>query len=261
MATLIHPSAVVEPGAEIGQDVKIGPYAVVEGPCRIGDRCRIDAHAQIKKLTYMGQENRVHSFACVGGEPQDLKYDGSDTTLEIGDRNTIREFATLNRGSEEKRTVVGSDCLFMAYSHVAHDCQLGNRVILANSGTLAGHVHVGSHVVIGGLSAVHQFVHLGDFAFVSGLTGVAQDIPPFMLCAGGRAKLRGLNLVGLRRAGFSNETIKTLKRAYRILWCSDLGRAEALSRIEAELPELEPLQLLTAFIRSSRRGVASGLES
>lgn len=260
MASRIHSSAIVDAKAELGQDVEIGPYAVVEGPCRIGDGCRIHAHAQIKKLTYMGKENIVHSFACVGGEPQDLKYDGSDTTLELGDRNTIREFATLNRGSEEKRTIVGSDCLFMAYSHVAHDCHLGDKVILANSGTLAGHVHVGSHVVIGGLAAVHQFVHLGNFAFVGGLTGVAQDIPPFMLCAGSRAKLRGLNLVGLRRAGFSGETITILKRAYRILWSSDLGRAEALSRIEAEFLVNESLQMLVAFVRSSRRGVASGLE-
>ena len=256
----IHETAVVSKEAELGQNVEIGPYAVVEGPCRIGDGCQIHSHAQIKRLTFMGKKNIVHSFACVGGDPQDLKYKGSDTTLEIGDGNTIREFATLNRGSEEKRTVVGSNCLFMAYSHIAHDCKVGNNVILANSATLAGHVHVGDNVVVGGLSAVHQFSHIGKFAFVSGLSGVVQDIPPFMLCAGSRAKLHGLNLVGLRRAGFSKEEIRGLKQAYRILWRFGLGREESLSRIEAELPVTESLQTLLDFIRSSQRGVTGAAE-
>ena len=180
MQTNIHPSAVVHPGAYLGTGVTVGPFAVIEEGVHIGDETVIDAGAQIKRFTTLGTKNHVHSMACVGGEPQDLKFGGEESKLVIGDRNKIREFSTIHRGTEGGGgiTRVGSDNLMMAYSHIAHDCVVGDNNVLANAATLAGHVVVGNEVVVGGLSAVHQFVNIGDFAFIGGKTGVAQDVPP-----------------------------------------------------------------------------------
>lgn len=256
MQTTIHPSAVVAPGAILGAGVTVGPYAVIEDDVRIGDGTVIDAGAQIKRFTTLGAGNHVHSMACVGGEPQDLKFHGEETRLEIGDRNKIREFSTIHRGTEGGGGVtrVGSDNLMMAYSHIAHDCIVGDNNVLANAATLAGHVIVGSEVVVGGLSAVHQFVTIGDFAFIGGKTGVAQDVPPFMLAVGERATLRGLNLIGLRRHGFSSEEISALKSAYKLIWRSNQERNEVMQQVETELGSFPQVMKLLEFIRASKRG-------
>lgn len=252
----IHPTAIVHPGASLGAGVVIGPYAIIEDEVRIGDDCIIDAAAQIKRFTTMGRENHVHSMACVGGEPQDLKFHGEDSRLEIGDRNKIREFSTIHRGTEGGGgiTRVGSDNLMMAYSHIAHDCIVGDSNVLANAATLAGHVTVGNEVVVGGLSAVHQFVNIGDYAFIGGKTGVAQDVPPFMLAVGERATLRGLNLIGLRRHGYSSDEIHALKSAYKLIWRSNQERNEVMQQVETELGHFPQVMKLLDFIRASKRG-------
>ncbi|NLV96615.1 MAG: acyl-ACP--UDP-N-acetylglucosamine O-acyltransferase [Desulfovibrionales bacterium] len=256
MSTTIHSTALVHPHAQLGIDVSIGPYAIVEENVSIGDGSIIDAAAQIKKFTTLGIRNHVHSMACVGGEPQDLKFRGEDTRLEIGDCNKIREFSTIHRGTEGGGgvTQVGSNNLMMAYSHIAHDCLLGDNNVLANAATLAGHVSVGSEVVVGGLSAVHQFVNIGDHAFIGGKTGVAQDVPPFMLAVGERATLRGLNLIGLRRHGFSRDEIQALKAAYKLIWRSNQERNEVMQQVETELGSFPQVMKLLDFIRNSKRG-------
>lgn len=256
MQTNIHPSAIVHPGAYLGTGVAVGPFAIIEDCVHIGDETIIDAGAQIKRFTTLGAKNHVHSMACVGGEPQDLKFGGEESTLVIGDRNRIREFSTIHRGTEGGGGVtrVGSDNLMMAYSHIAHDCMVGDNNVLANAATLAGHVTVGNEVVVGGLSAVHQFVNIGDFAFIGGKTGVAQDVPPFMLAVGERATLRGLNLIGLRRHGFSSEEISALKSAYKLIWRSNQERNEVMQQVETELGNFQQVMKLLDFIRSSKRG-------
>lgn len=256
MSTTIHPTAIVHPRAQLGLDVRIGPYAIIEEDVRIGDGSVIDASAHVKCFTTLGTDNHVFSMACVGGEPQDLKFHGEITTLVIGDRNKIREFSTIHRGTEGGGgiTTVGSDNLMMAYSHIAHDCTVGNNNVLANAATLAGHVTVGDHVVVGGLSATHQFVQIGDFAFIGGKTGVAQDVPPFMLAVGERASLRGLNLIGLRRFGFTSEEIQALKATYKLIWRSNQERNEVLQQVETELGYFPQVMKLLDFIRSSKRG-------
>ncbi|MDO9582960.1 MAG: acyl-ACP--UDP-N-acetylglucosamine O-acyltransferase [Desulfomicrobium sp.] len=256
MQTSIHPAAIVHPGAYLGTGVTVGPYAIIEEQVHIGDGTVIDAGAQIKRYTTLGAKNHVHSMACVGGEPQDLKFGGEESTLVIGDRNRIREFSTIHRGTEGGGGVtrVGSDNLMMAYSHIAHDCVVGDSNVLANAATLAGHVTVGNEVVVGGLSAVHQFVNIGDFAFIGGKTGVAQDVPPFMLAVGERATLRGLNLIGLRRHGLSSEEISALKSAYKLIWRSNQERNEVMQQVETELGNFPQVMKLLEFIRSSKRG-------
>jgi len=256
MQTSIHPSAIVHPESYLGTGVVVGPYAIIEEQVHIGDGTVIDAGAQIKRFTTLGAKNHVHSMACVGGEPQDLKFGGEESTLVIGDRNRIREFSTIHRGTEGGGGVtrVGSDNLMMAYSHIAHDCVVGDNNVLANAATLAGHVTVGNEVVVGGLSAVHQFVNIGDFAFIGGKTGVAQDVPPFMLVVGERATLRGLNLIGLRRHGFSSEEISALKSAYKLIWRSNQERNEVMQQVETELGSFQQVMKLIDFIRSSKRG-------
>ncbi len=254
----IHPTAVVDPSARIGQGTEIGAYAYVGPQVVIGDNCRIFHHANIEKMTTIGEGSRIWPFASVGGDPQDLKYQGEPTRLEVGRNVMIREFATLNRGTEEGGGVtrVGDDCLLMAYSHVAHDCQLGRGVILANSATLAGHITVEDHVSIGGLVAIHQFCRIGRHCFVGGLSGVAQDLPPFTLCEGNRAKSRGLNLVGLKRAGFSAQSIEALKQAYRIIFRTRTPLKQALEQVRQEVPQLPEVVHLLDFFKDSQRGVA-----
>lgn len=259
MQTSIHTTAIVHPDASLGVGVVIGPYAIIEEDVRIGDASIIDAGAQIKRFTTLGASNHVYSMACVGGEPQDLKFHGEESRLEIGDRNRIREFSTIHRGTEGGGglTRVGSDNLMMAYSHIAHDCVVGDNNVLANAATLAGHVVVGNEVVVGGLSAVHQFVNIGDFAFIGGKTGVAQDVPPFMLAVGERATLRGLNLIGLRRHGFTSDEIHALKSAYKLIWRSNQERNEVIQQVETELGHFQQVMKLLDFIRASKRGTIS----
>jgi UDP-N-acetylglucosamine acyltransferase len=259
METEIHPTAVVDPDAKIGDGVYIGPYVIIEPEVEIGDGCRIEAFSQIKKYTKIGKNNHIHSYACIGGPPQDLKFKGEKTYLILGDDNCIREYVTLNRGTKDGGgvTKIGSKCLIMAYAHVAHDCILGNEVIMANAASLAGHVVVEDGAVLGGLTAVHQFVRIGKYAYIGGMTGVAQDVPPYTLIAGERGWMHGLNLVGLQRRGFSKEQIKKLKRAYRILWREGLKKDEAIEKVMAEFPDDEQIQHLVNFVKESKRGIVS----
>ena len=253
----IHPTAIVHPKAELGEGVVIGPYVIIEENVIIGDNTRIDAFAQIKSYTKIGKENHIFSYAYIGGAPQDLKYKGGPTRLEIGDKNIIREYVTIHRGTEEggEITKVGSNCLIMAYAHIAHDCIIGNRVIMANAATLGGHVIVEDNAVIGGLSAVHQFVRIGKFAYIGGMTGVSQDVPPYTLIAGERGKMYGLNIIGLKRNGFTEKQLERLKRAYRILWRSGLTREEAIKKIFEEIGDYPEINYLIEFVRKSQRGI------
>lgn len=259
MATEIHPSAFVAPGAELGEGVVVGPCAVIEDNVIIGDGTRIDAFASVKQFTRMGKNNRIYSYAAVGGEPQDLKFNGEESWLEIGDSNNIREFSTLHRGTEQGggKTVIGSGNLLMAYTHVAHDCILSDNIIMSNNATLAGHVEVGSHAIIAGLSAAHQFVRIGEHAFVGGMTGIGQDLPPYMLASGNRGSVRGPNLVGLRRLKASRELIRALKNAYKLIWHSSTPRKEALEQLEYEFGNFPEVIDFVEFVRKSDRGILS----
>ncbi|MEG2005044.1 MAG: acyl-ACP--UDP-N-acetylglucosamine O-acyltransferase [Bilophila sp.] len=253
----IHPTAVVDPGAQLGADVTIGPYAVIEDAVIIGDRCRVESHAVIKRFTRMGTDNRIHSHALVGGEPQDLKFHGETTWLELGDNNNVREFSTLHRGTEGGGglTRVGSRNLIMAYAHVAHDCTLGDDIVMSNGATLGGHVSVGDFAIIGGLSAVHQFCQIGTHAFVGGMTGVPQNLPPWMLAAGSRALVHGPNMVGLRRAGASRALVLAFKQAFRLIWRSETPRAEALELLTHEYASMQQVLDFVDFVRKSERGI------
>lgn len=257
MGTEVHPTAVIHPKAQLGKEVSIGPYAIIEANVILGDYCQIDAFAHIKSMTTMGKRNEIHSYACVGGPPQDMKYQNEPTILEIGDDNCIREYVTINRGTNKGGgiTRLGSKCLIMAYAHIAHDCQIGNQVILANAATLAGHVIVENMAVIGGLSAVHQFVRIGEHAYIGGMTGVSQDVPPFMLIAGERGWLQGINTIGLKRRGFEQKQLSKLKKAFKTIWRSGLQRKEALQRVINEFGHEPTIMQLVNFMSSSERGV------
>lgn len=259
MATQVHPSAFVHPGAQLGEDVVIGPCALIEEDVIIGDRSRVDTFASVKRYTRMGTDNHIHSYACVGGEPQDLKFHGEESWLEIGNGNNIREFSTQHRGTEAGGclTRIGDNNLLMAYTHVAHDCMLGNNIVMSNNATLAGHVTVGDFAIISGLSAVHQFVRIGEYSFVAGMSGIPQDLPPFMLAVGGRASVHGPNLVGLRRMRASRELIAALKAAFRLIWHSETPRKEALEQLEYEQGHYPEIMSLVNFIRASERGILS----
>jgi UDP-N-acetylglucosamine acyltransferase len=256
---MIHPSAIVDPKAEIGQDVEIGPYSVIEKGVFIDQGTKIGSHAVIREGTQIGKRCQIFQFASIGEAPQALAYKGEKTLLLVGDQNIVREFVTFHRGTVRGggKTVIGNDNLFMAYSHVAHDCQIGNYVILANGATLGGHISIEDYVNISGLCAIHQFCQVGTHAYVSGLTGVTLDIPPYMLAAGNRAKLFGLNTVGLRRHNFQEKTIKALKRAYRIIFRSALTLEKAIQRVEEdEISQIPEVQHLLDFIRHSKRGIS-----
>jgi UDP-N-acetylglucosamine acyltransferase len=253
---MIHPTAVIEDGARLAENVEVGPYCVVGGHATIGAGTRLISHVNVEGRTSIGAECIIHPFASLGGPPQDITYRGEDTTCSIGDHNTIREYVTINRASTKADgvTKVGSHNFIMAYSHIGHDCVVDNYVTMANCANLAGHVHVGDYASIMGLSAVHQFARVGKYAYVGGITGVPNDIPPFVMAAGSRAKLYGLNVVGLERRGFSKEEIAELKRAYRFLFRSALSLNDALKTIEEQL-EGPHIDELVAFIRSSERGI------
>ncbi len=255
----IHSTAIIAPSAVIGKDVVIGPYAIIEDDVVIGDRCKIDANASIKQYTKMGTDNHIHSFALVGGIPQDLKFHGEVSHLEMGNNNSVREFATIHRGTEGGGflTKVGDNNLFMAYTHIAHDCIVGSNIVMSNGATLAGHVQVADYAIIGGLSAVHQFVRIGRNAFLGGMSGIAQDLPPFVIASGGRGHVHGLNLVGLRRIGMKKEAISALKDAYQMVWRSNLLRAQAVEQISEKYSNIPELVEFADFIKASTRGVCS----
>jgi UDP-N-acetylglucosamine acyltransferase len=256
--TEVHPTAIVDADAELGDGVVVGPWAFIGPGVTVGAGTEIGPRVLIEKDTVLGEDCFVANGAALGTDPQDLKFKGEQATLEIGDRTMIREFATLNRGtSASGRTVVGSDCLLMAYTHVAHDCEIGNHVILANSVNMAGHVLIQDWVIVGGVTPIHQFVRIGAHAFVGGGSRVPQDIPPYCRAAGNPPKLYGLNKVGLDRRGLSAEVRKALKQAYRILFKSEQILSRALDQAEAEIPGVPEVGHLIEFVRASERGVTT----
>lgn len=253
----IHPTAIVDPKAKVHPEAEIGPYVVIGPFVTIGAGTTVGPHTVIDGDTTIGERNRIFHHASVGAPPQDLKHAGEKTKLVIGDENLIREFTTLHTGTVGGGgvTKVGSRNLFMAYSHVAHDCIVGDGCVLANAATLAGHVEVGDHVIVGGLCAIHQFTRLGKHAFLAGGAMVVMDVPPYCTAQGDRAELAGLNTVGLTRHGFSDEQIARIKDAYKILFRSKLVLAEALARVKAELGGNAEIDHLVEFIASSKRGI------
>jgi UDP-N-acetylglucosamine acyltransferase len=256
---VIHPTAIISPEATIGAEVRIGPYCVVDAGVELGDGCVLHSHVVLGGPSRIGRDNEFFPFAAIGGKTQDLKYEGEPTCLEIGDRNTFRENTTVHRGTHgHTPTRIGSDNLFLCYSHVAHDCQVANQVILSNGATLAGHVEVEDHAVVSGLAAVHQFCRIGCHSIIGGCAKVTQDVPPYMIIDGNPAVTRGLNLIGLQRRGFAEDDIKALKTAYKKLFLKKDGNlATALSSLKADRPaNHEPVQHLIAFIEASKRGIA-----
>lgn len=254
--THIHPTAVIHPGTEIGSEVEIGPYAVVGPSVSIGDGCVVGPHVVLERNVILGSGCRLGAGAVLGTDPQDLKYAGEETWVEIGTGTRIREYATINRGTGKTgRTTIGRDCFLMSYAHVGHDCRVGDDVTLANAVQLGGHVKVESHASVGGASAVHQFVRIGTRAFVGGGCSVRQDVPPFSRAAGNPMRLYGINAVGLKRAGLDAEARLALQRAFRMLFNSELSPSDALERLRAEEPETAEVALLLDFFARSDRGV------
>ena len=255
---MIHPTAIIEPGAVLGDNVKVGAYSIISEHVTIGDGTVVGPHVVIEGRTQIGCDNEVFQFASIGAIPQDLKFQGEETALIIGDRNKIREFTTMHLGTDDGcgKTVIGSDNLFMAYTHVAHDCIVGNHVIMANNATLAGHVAVNDYAILGGMSAVHQFTRIGSHVMASGGSMIAQDLPPYVIAQGDRAKTVGLNLIGLKRRGFSSETLSAVKKAYKLVFRSGLRLEEALQQIVDTVEQFPEVVVFTDFIRKSERGIA-----
>lgn len=254
---MIHPTAIIQPGARVGAHVSVGPHAVIGEHVEIGEGTTVGAHAVITGHTRIGRDNRIFQFVSLGEIPQDKKYAGEPTRLEIGDGNTIREFVTINRGTTKEAGVtrIGSHCLFMAYAHVAHDCVIGDHVVMANAATLAGHVVVEGHAILGGLCAVHQFARVGAHAILGGGTMAPQDIPPFVMAAGNHAELHGVNVRGLERRGFSAEDIRQLKRAYKLLFRGSRKLDTAIEEVRAQGLDSPHVQYLIDFMKQSKRGV------
>ena len=259
---LIHPTAIIEPGAELDSTVSVGPYSIVREHVRVGAGTSIGPHCVIEGRTSIGRDNRIFQFCSLGAVPQDKKYAGEPTELQIGDRNTIREFCTFNLGTSQDKTVtrLGDDNWVMAYVHIAHDCQVGDQTILANNATLAGHVVVGDWVIIGGLTGVHQFVKIGAHAMLGFASAVSQDVPPFMMVDGNPLAVRGFNVEGLRRRGFSAERIAAVKQMHRLLYRSGMTLDEAKAGIAALATE-QPLAAadvatMSAFLAQAIRGIA-----
>lgn len=254
---MIHSTAIIDPGARIDTDVEIGAFSVIKSDAVIGKGTVIEHNVTIDSFTEIGPDCRIFQYASIGGPPQAIKYKGEKTYLKVGKGTLIREFVTINRGTEFGGgiTHVGENNFLMAYSHIAHDCKTGRNTTLANSATLAGHITVGDNVIIGGLVAIHQFVKIGNYAYIGGKSAVVKDIPPYTIAAGDRAALHGLNKVGLRRNGFSEERISALKKAYRIIFRIGLGLKEAIERVKAEVAQTEDVIDFISFIKNSERGI------
>jgi UDP-N-acetylglucosamine acyltransferase len=256
MTAGIHPTAIVHDSAEIGADVEIGAFAIVGENCRIGDGCVVAARATLERNVILGAGVKVGIGTVLGGDPQDLKFKGEMTTVEIGDGTTIREYTTINRGTTQSyKTTVGKGCFIMSYVHLAHDCHVGDGVILVNSVQLAGHVSVGDKAIIAGASAAHQFVRIGQYSFVGGCSRISQDVPPYIKAVGNPIKLYGLNSVGLQRNNFPEEVVRELKRAYRLFFRSELNVTQAKERAATELKPFPEVQELLRFVEESGRGV------
>ena len=253
----IHPTALIDAAATIDPSVTIGPYAVIEKGVSIGADTEIGAHTVISGCTTIGQRNRIHSFASIGAPPQDLKYQGEETRLVIGDDNLIREYVSIHRGTVTGRgvTTVGNGNMFMAYAHIAHDCMVGNHVILANGGTLGGHVQIGDHANLGGLVAIHQFSRVGAYSYIGGMSGISKDVPPFVLASGVRDQLRitGINKIGLKRGGYAAEDINTLAHAFVTIFRSELLLKEALDKVESQYPDCQLVVDLVTFLKAPNR--------
>jgi len=253
----IHPTAIVDPGAELGEGVQVGPYATIGPNVKIGSGTVLGPHAYIEKDTRVGRDCFIAKGAVLGTDPQDLKFEGEETLLIVGDGTTIREFATLNRGTRASgSTAVGSGCLLMAYSHIPHDARIGDHVVVANGVQMGGHVVIEDWATVGGLTAIHQFVRIGAYAFIGGASRVAKDVAPYMRAAGNPIKMYGLNSVGLDRRGFSKETQFELKRAYRLLFNSNLNMSQAIAELRSQGVTCEEVKRLIAFIEGSERGVS-----
>lgn len=254
---LLHQSAVISKKAKLGEDVTVGPYAVIADNVSIGSGTKVGSHCVIEGNTTIGKNCEIFTGAVIGSRPQDLKYKGEKVFLEIGDSNVIREYCTFNPATEEgSKTIVGNGNLFMAYSHVAHDCTIGNNCVFANCSTLAGHVTIEDRSTVGGIVAIHQFVRVGELSIIGGCSKVVQDIPPYSTCDGHPALVYGLNLIGLRRHGISKEAISSLDAAFRIIFNSGLSIKHALEKLESTHPTLTEVKYLIDFIRKSERGLA-----
>jgi UDP-N-acetylglucosamine acyltransferase len=256
MSARIHPTAIVDKSAEIAKDAEVGPFAIVGPGCVVGPGSVLEARATLQENVRLGSGVMVGSGSILGGKPQDLKFRGEITHVEIGDHTVIREYVTINRGTTQSyRTTVGSNCFLMSYVHLAHDCHVGNNVIMSNGTQLAGHVTVEDYVIFSGLCAVHQFAKVGRHAFIGGMARVSKDVPPFVKAVGNPIQLFGLNSVGLRRRGFSEEVVVELKKAYRLLFRSELNVTQALEQAALELKPFDEVKALIAFVETSGRGV------
>jgi len=252
----IHPTALVDPSAELGRDVSVGPFSIVGPNVIVGDGCRLGPRVTLHQNVRLADEVSVGDGSILGGDPQDLKYRGEETWVEIGTGTIIREYSTINRATAATfKTTVGARCFIMSYVHLAHDCHVGDDVVIANATQCAGHVTIHDRAVLSGLNAVHQFVTIGTYAFVGGGSRVNQDIPPYVKAVGNPMELYGLNSIGLQRAGFPAETVAALKRAYRLFFNSDLNLSQALERARSELPVVPEVDRFLAFVESSERGV------
>lgn len=256
----IHPTAIIDPNAELAESVSVGPYCIIEKGVTIGADTKVNSHTIITGTTKIGAGNSIGPFATVGAPPQDIKYKGEETELVIGDNNIIREYVSLHRGTVSGRgaTKIGNNNMLMGYVHVAHDCSLGNHVIMANAATLAGHVTINDRAIIGGLVAIHQFTRIGAFAYIGGMSGISMDVPPYIIVSGTRKETRvsGINKVGLKRCGFENDVIKKLDKAYKTIFRTPgLLLQEALDKTLAEIPDCEPVGQLVDFFRTSKQGV------
>lgn len=254
----IHPQAIVHPQAKLADDVVVGPYCMVGEHVTIGKGTRLLSHVTVEGWTQIGERCELHPFVSIGGPPQHLQYKGEPTQVVIGDDNIFREYVTVNRATAQGggKTTIGSKNFLMAYVHVAHDCHLGSHLIMANAATLAGHITIGDHAILGGLTGVHQYVRIGAFSMVGGCCALGQDVPPFMRAAGGyRARMYGLNSVGLRRQGFSAERVAVLKRAYELLFRSGHRIAEAAKLARAEFPDQPDVMTVVAFMEGTKRGI------
>jgi len=254
---MIHETAIIHPKAELDRDVSIGPYTIIRENVQIGAGTTIGPHSVIEPYVSIGPRCQIFQYAAIGAPPQSLKFQGEKTYVKIGPENIIREFVTIHRGTGFGGgiTEVGQRNFIMAYSHIAHDCRIGNEVVLSNNTTLGGHIIIGDHATVGGLVAVHQFVRIGDYAFVGGKAAVVKDIPPYMIASGDRARLHGLNSVGLKRQGFSNRTLSRLKKSYRLIFRIGLTLNEAIERVTAEVEQIPEVVHLLEFIKSSERGI------
>ncbi len=254
---MIHPTAIIHPKAALDDGVEIGPYCIIDENVRIGRDTKLRSHITVEGFTQIGERCEIYQFASIGAPPQDLKYSGEKSEVIIGNDNIIREFVTINRGSSGGggETRVGDKNFLMAYCHVAHDCKLGNNIVMANAATLAGHIEIEDHAIIGGLVAIHQFVRIGAYSMIGGVSGVSKDVPPYVIAVGNRVKLFGLNVTGLRRNGFSDTAINNLKKAYKIIFKSGMVLMKALEKVRLEIPDSEEVGNLVGFIEESERGV------